>query len=270
MALKCRHVMPGGGQCHGYAIHGANLCYFHRRRRIDAKKPVNLADPIEIPLLEDRCAIQVTLSAVLRQIANNTIDRPRASLLLYGLQLSLQSVDRKHYSIPFGSVQALSRTRDGEEIVADLDDEYDDEDEEEEDDESEESEDNDSEGDATVASDVTGQPGGDAEADQNKSASQSMASSSQDKSASESKASSNSKEKAAADDDSGGQDDENSGDHSEEEKVENEKHNSEDDEFAGKTIEELIAGQTYLQSVSNALDVGDMRLAMRLLSNTSP
>jgi hypothetical protein len=206
MTPKCRHIMPGGGQCHGYAIQGGNLCYFHRRQRIAAQKPVSMMDSIEIPLLEDRCAIQVTLSQVLRHIVNKTIDRPRASLLLYGLQLSLQSVDRSSWAIPIGTVKALHHTRDGKDLAVDPDDDYEDD---------EEGEDS---------------------------------------------------------DDSGGEDDENSRDGSVKEKVEDDADDGDDDddEFAGETTEELIAGQKYLQSVSNALEVGDMRLAARLLKESSP
>jgi hypothetical protein len=136
MASHCRHIMPGGGQCHGYSLQGGNLCYFHNRQRLAAQKPASPMDSIEIPLLEDRCAIQVTITGILRAIVNKTIDRPRASLLLYGLQLSLQSVDRSSWAIPIETVKALSQTSDGDELAANPDDEDqdDDEDEDEEDD----------------------------------------------------------------------------------------------------------------------------------------
>ena len=82
MAAHCRHIMPGGDQCHGYRIQGGDLCYFHNRRRLAALRPASPMDSIEIPLLEDRCAIQVTITGILRAIVNKTIDRPRAALLL--------------------------------------------------------------------------------------------------------------------------------------------------------------------------------------------
>jgi hypothetical protein len=132
MASDCRHIMPSGKQCHGYALRGGNFCYFHSRLHVAALKPT---DSIEIPVLEDRCAIQVTITRILRAIVNNTIDRPRASLLLYGLQLALQSVDRNSWAIPVGTVEALSHTSDGDELAADPDDD----DEEEEDSDPDES-----------------------------------------------------------------------------------------------------------------------------------
>src|ERR1700722_20874378 len=101
MASHCRHIMPGGGQCHGYSLRGGDLCYFHDRRHFAAQKPVSLMDSIEIPLLEDRCAIQVTITQILRAVVNKTIERPQAQLLVYGLQLALQSVDRNRGAIPY-------------------------------------------------------------------------------------------------------------------------------------------------------------------------
>ncbi len=190
-----------GDNVTGTPSRARTLCYFHSRRRLAAAKP---ADSIEIPLLEERCVIQVTITQVLRAIVNNTIDRSRASLLLYGLQLALQSVDRKEDAIPFGSVEAISETSDGEELAADP---YD-EDEEDEDDEEDSDE---------------------------------------------------------SSDDSGGEVDEDSDD--------DEEDDDEDDSGDGldnETTGELIAGQKYLESVSNALDRGDMRLAARLLAESSP
>jgi hypothetical protein len=195
MASYCRHIMPGGDQCHGYALQGQDLCYFHSRRRRADRKPGSSMDSIEIPLLEDRCAIQVTITGILRAIVNKTIDRPRAALLLYGLQLSLQSVDRSLWAIPIGTVDAISESSDGEDLAAEPDDEDEDDDEDDDDEEKD------------------------------------------------------------SDDESGEEDDD-----SEEADSEDE-----DDDEDDETTEELVADAKYLQSISNALDVGDMRLAARLL-----
>ncbi|MGO8933562.1 MAG: hypothetical protein ACLQDA_07610 [Terracidiphilus sp.] len=261
MGTHCRHVMPSGRQCHGYVLRGENFCYFHGRLRRAADTPT---DSIVIPFLEERCAIQVTLTQVLRAIANNTIDRHRASLLLYGLQLSLQCVDRKEDAIPFSTVEALFKTSDGEELAADPSDfdedgeeEEEEEEDEEEDDESEDSQDKGSEGGATADGNVPGQREGEAGPDQNKCAN-------------ESEAGSSLTNEAAADNDSGDEDNENSDGHSEDEKVQDDEDDPEDDEFAGETTEELVADAKYLQSISHALEVGNTRLAARLLAKSSP
>jgi hypothetical protein len=194
MAAHCRHIMPGGGQCHGYSLRGGDLCYFHNRRRLAAQKPVSPMDSIEIPLLEDRCSIQVTITGILRAIVNKSIDRARASTLLYGLQLSLQSVDRSNWAIPIGTVEAISESSDGEELAAVPDEEDEDDDE---DDADEESGDDDSEDD-----------------DED-------------------------------DDDDDDTDDETPNEH--------------------QTDAELVADAKFLDSVTDALNLGDMRAAARLL-----
>jgi hypothetical protein len=138
MAAHCRHIMPGGGQCHGYALRGEDLCYFHNRRRLADQKPVNPMGSIEIPLLEDRCVIQVTITQILRAVINKSLDRARASTLLYGLQLSLQSVDRSSWAIPIGTVEAISESSDGEELAAEPDDQDEDDEEDDDDEDSDE------------------------------------------------------------------------------------------------------------------------------------
>jgi len=189
MASHCRHIMPSGEQCHGYRLQGGDLCYFHNRRSLAAQRPVSPMDSIEIPLLEDRCAIQVTITGVLRAIVNKSIDLARGTTLLYGLQLSLQSVDRSNWAIPIGTVEAISESSDGEELAAEPDDEDEDDDDDDEDSDDSDGEDDDS-------------------------------------------------EDADSDDEDDGLDD---------------------------STEELVADAKYLDSVSNALNVGDMRLAARLL-----
>jgi hypothetical protein len=130
--------MPSGKQCCAYALRDEPFCYFHSRLHRAAKQPVSLIDSFDIPLLEDRCAVQLTVTRVLRALVNKTIDRQSASTLLYGLQLALQSVDRSSWAIGFDTVKGLSQTSDGDVIALDPDEDLeDDEDEEEEGDEEE-------------------------------------------------------------------------------------------------------------------------------------
>jgi hypothetical protein len=213
MAAHCRHIMPGGDQCHGYRIQGGDLCYFHYRRRRADRKPATCMDSIEIPLLEDRCAIQVTITGILRAIVNKTIDRPRAALLLYGLQLSLQSVDRSLWAIPIGTIEAISESSDGEELAAEPEDEDEDEDEDDDDEDSDESGDDDSD-----SAESGGENDDSEEADD---------------------VDDKSEDGDEDDDDEAGVDDE--------------------------STAELVADVKYLQSISNALNAGDTRLAARLL-----
>jgi hypothetical protein len=205
MTAYCRHIMPSGYQCRGYALRGEDLCYFHNRRRLAALKPVNHMASIEIPLLEDRCVIQVTITHILRAVINKSLDRARASTLLYGLQLSLQSVDRGNLAIPYGTVEDISESGDGEELAA-LPDDEDEDDDDDDDSYSDDSGDEDSEDD----------------------------------------------EEDSDDDDSDKEDEDDDDD-------------DDDGGLDNETTEDLIAGAKYLDSVKDALNLGDMRLAARLL-----
>ncbi len=163
MKLICRHIMQSGQVCRAYALRDEYFCYFHSRLHRAAKQPVSLTDSFDIPLLEDRCAVQLTITRVLRALVNKTIDRPSASTLLYGLQLALQSVDRSSWAIGFDTVEGLSQTPDGDVIASDpdedLEDEEDEGDEEEQEDEQEEEEEEETPSDA--ASNSHHEDGGD-------------------------------------------------------------------------------------------------------------
>lgn len=140
MKPECRHIMPSGKQCRAHALRGESFCFFHSQLHRAAKQPVSLIDSFDIPFLEDRCAVQLTITRVLRALVNKTIDRQSASTLLYGLQLALQSVDRSSWAIGFDTVEGLSETPDGDEIAFDPDEDLEDDEDgiEEEDEENEE------------------------------------------------------------------------------------------------------------------------------------
>jgi hypothetical protein len=204
--------MPSGGQRRAYALRDEPFCYFHAQLHRAAKQKVSLIDSFDIPLLEDRCAVQLTITRVLRALVNKTIDRQTASTLLYGLQLALQSVDRSSWAIGFDTVKGLSQTPDGDVIALDPDEELgDDEDEiEEEEEEGEEEEEEEEEAQSDAASNSHHEGAGD----------------------------------SADEDDSENVDD------------------AEDEE---ESIEQLTATLNQLQSVSRALEAGDLRPVARLI-----
>jgi len=161
MKPKCRHIMPSGKQCRAYALRDEHFCYFHARLHRAAKERVSLIDSFDIPLLEDRCAVQLTITRVLRAFVKKTIDRQSASTLLYGLQLALQSVDRSDWAIGIDTVEGLSQTPDGDVIAFDPDEDLEDdedeiEEEEEENEEAEEEEEEEAPSDAASNSDHEG------------------------------------------------------------------------------------------------------------------
>ncbi len=207
MKPHCRHIMPSGGQCHAYALRDEPFCFFHARLHRAAKQPDSLIDSFDIPLLEDRCAVQLTITRVLRALVKKTIDRQSASTLLYGLQLALQSVDRSDWAIGFNTVEGLSQTPDGDVIASEPDEDLEDDEDEDEDEEEEEEEEE-----------------------------------------AQSNAASNPHEDDAGD----------SGD-------ENDSEDDDDEEDDNVSTEQLIADLQQLQSVSRAVEAGDIRGAARLL-----
>jgi hypothetical protein len=145
MKFECRHIMQSGQVCQAYALRDDYFCYFHSRLHRAAKQPVSLTDSFDIPLLEDRCAVQLTITRVLRAFVKKTIDRQSASTLLYGLQLALQSVDHSSWAIGLDTVESLSQTPDGDEIALGPDEDPDDDEDEIEDDKEEGEEEDDKE-----------------------------------------------------------------------------------------------------------------------------
>ncbi len=114
---ECRHVMTSGSKCEAPALKGGHFCYYHTRLHLDVKKQITPTDSIEIPVIEDHCTLQLVLAQVLKQLVSGNIDRQRAGLLLYGLQIAAQTVDRGGASIPLRVVKSITRTREGDELA---------------------------------------------------------------------------------------------------------------------------------------------------------
>ena len=118
MYLVCRHIMPNGNKCSSPALRGKQFCYFHTRVHSHAAQKGQTADqPLEFPVLEDRCAIQLALAQVLNRLGSGKLDPRSAGLLLYGLQIASQNVERKHDILPRDGVEAQTRTKDGDDLA---------------------------------------------------------------------------------------------------------------------------------------------------------
>ncbi len=101
-APRCRFIKADGEQCGSPALRRKRFCYFHSKTAEDRKrkKPRSDASPaaarsvLEMPVLEDDLAIQMAVSNICRQLANETIDPKRAATLLYGMQVAAVAVRR--------------------------------------------------------------------------------------------------------------------------------------------------------------------------------
>ncbi|HUH64171.1 MAG TPA: hypothetical protein VLZ50_14290 [Terracidiphilus sp.] len=116
MAKDCRHIMPNGETCHSPALRDKPYCCFHTRLHRAPVQPRSPNEPLAIPVLEDRCAIQLALSQVLSALASGQLDPRRAALLLYGLQIASQNVERKGSVLPFFGATSVEISADGNEL----------------------------------------------------------------------------------------------------------------------------------------------------------
>jgi hypothetical protein len=116
------------------ALNGKAFCYFHmhNRRKPSAKParsntadygaipvnaPANLTPlNLEVPLLEDRTAIQVSITRIVHALAANEIDPKRAGLLLYALQIASPNL-RHELTVDPEDTPAVVLTTSGDEIA---------------------------------------------------------------------------------------------------------------------------------------------------------
>jgi len=128
-SYECQHIRPSGVKCAAIAIRGHRFCYFHLQSRRGlaavtpaeavangATAPAPQSATITMPMLEDRTAVQMVLTEVLRALAANQIDAKRASLLLYGLQIASANCHRLDHIGDLFSVHELELTPEGEEV----------------------------------------------------------------------------------------------------------------------------------------------------------
>lgn len=126
---ECQHVRPSGKKCEAVAIRGHRFCYFHLQSRRGysavtpaealsngATAPVLEAATLNLPMLEDRSAIQIVLTQVLRALAANQIDSKRAGLLLYGLQIASANCGEPAEICDRWPIHELELTPEGEEV----------------------------------------------------------------------------------------------------------------------------------------------------------
>ncbi len=118
MHPECRHIMPNGYKCKSAALRNSSYCYFHTAAH-ELAKPAARSEklPFKLPLLEDRSAIQLALIQILDALAAGNIENRKASLLLYGLQIASQNVERIDPILPMNSVISLTHTSDGQELA---------------------------------------------------------------------------------------------------------------------------------------------------------
>jgi len=94
----CTHIKVNGVPCGSPALRGEVFCYFHQRMiRGVATPPKSRLHPIA--QIEDEEAIQTSLMEVINALVRNTIDLPRAQLILRALNIAARNAPRVHFRI---------------------------------------------------------------------------------------------------------------------------------------------------------------------------
>jgi len=114
---QCRHIFTDGRRCGSPSLRHEELCYYHHTTRRPVEKPRTREPHFDLPLPEDRSAIQSAIGQVLQRIARNEIDPKRAGLLLYGLQIASLNLPREAAPTPKSSRAAEPDLV--EEVIAD-------------------------------------------------------------------------------------------------------------------------------------------------------
>jgi hypothetical protein len=91
--LQCRHIFNDGNRCGAVCLRDEDFCYYHhstrgRASRAQAQVQAQINDTFELPLPEDRSAIQTSIGLILQRLAAKQLDPRHAGLLLYGLQIA--------------------------------------------------------------------------------------------------------------------------------------------------------------------------------------
>ena len=117
MLTECRHIKPNGRKCQAAALSGMPYCYFHARlHRMAHARRAAPADPLELPVLEDRAAVLLALTQVVEAMASSRLEPRRAGQFLYALQIAAQLVEPREFISSRDYVQTLTFTPDGDEL----------------------------------------------------------------------------------------------------------------------------------------------------------
>jgi hypothetical protein len=122
MYQECRHIKASGSKCKSPALKAETYCYYHFRasqrivEAIENRAPYSIL-PLELPLLEDRAAVQVALSEVVHALAAERIELKRASLLIYALQVASSNAKNAENFISAEQVRDSSRNELGQPLA---------------------------------------------------------------------------------------------------------------------------------------------------------
>jgi len=94
---QCRHIFTDGHRCGSKCLRNEDFCYYHHATRRPKPKPDLYRDTqssFDIPIPEDRSAVQAGIGVILQRVAQGQLDPRRAGLLLYGLQIAATNLPK--------------------------------------------------------------------------------------------------------------------------------------------------------------------------------
>ena len=86
--FQCRHIFIDGRRCGSPTLRDEPFCYYHHTARPPVRRPRPVDSSFDLPVPEDRSAIQAGIGEILRRLAANVLDTKRAGLMLYALQIA--------------------------------------------------------------------------------------------------------------------------------------------------------------------------------------
>jgi len=117
MFNECRHILTSGNKCKAAALRGQAFCYFHTAARRYTSISTTSAEPLLLPPTEDTAGVQIAINQVLRALASHRIDRRKAGVYFYGLQIAAR-LARKSDNKPTATVRELCEGGDDLGIMA--------------------------------------------------------------------------------------------------------------------------------------------------------
>jgi len=246
MYKACRHIKPSGLRCKSRALAGANFCYFHSGFHNPATGPATEhpeTEPLKLPVLEDLASIPIAVARISEALITGRIDVKVSAQLFWGLKLASLAIASRDDEQPY-SVLSVTQSEQGDELAPEVtlcvpaDDCK-----------------TCSRAETCRSSTYVPSLHDEEDADQDAKDDEEADDDDED----------NKDEDQEADGDEEEDDDENN-----EDKEDEEDEDDVDDDLNNETTEELVAGAKYLESVSNALKVGDMCQAARLLGEPVP
>lgn len=85
-SVECRHIMPGGRNCHAMALRGKAFCYHHAK--LHFRKPAGHTRMLKTVALDDPQSLRTAVAEALTSLRSPLTDPRRAAVILYGLNLA--------------------------------------------------------------------------------------------------------------------------------------------------------------------------------------